>query len=360
MASDSNFTDKQMKDAVNRIYQQNGVGDLSTVMQNLFYGINQRTTGLPIPGNSDHYGLTFFTRPRLNLSYHNVLADRRLHPLLTNDTYSLLRAIRCYLDPVSNKGIIKQDLGSSSAISSPLVDPLNAFIPLLSNNCVSLSGWPDTVLDTFTANAGMVNETYSLVDGASFDYTAMDLTANFRNIAADPITYLFFVWQVYMTQVYRGVLVPYPESVVFNEIDYQSRIYRLVLDPTRKYVTKIACNGACFPYTNAMGTAFNFNGEKPTFEENDQLTIQFKSIGFCPLDPIVMHEFNDVVALFNPNMGNSISGDPMSPLKGLSSGRYVKVEDPSDLNRLNFRCYPHINIATTELEWYISTEDFQI
>lgn len=65
------------RDDIRKIHREIGKGDPYAAMQNLFYGINQRATGTSIAGNSDHYGLTFFTRPRLNLSYHNVLAERR-------------------------------------------------------------------------------------------------------------------------------------------------------------------------------------------------------------------------------------------------------------------------------------------
>ncbi len=62
---------------------------------NSTFGINYMQTPLPVPMNKDHYGLTFFTRPQLNLQTKNLLRLREMIPLLTTDELSVFRAIRC-------------------------------------------------------------------------------------------------------------------------------------------------------------------------------------------------------------------------------------------------------------------------
>ncbi len=136
-------------------------------------------------------------------------------------------------------------------------------------------------------------------------------------------------------------------------MDYDTRIYRLILDPTRTIVQKICCIGAGFPTSSPLGNAFNFNVEKPTSEENDQITINFECMGVCYYDPIVVYEFNDLVGLFNPSMRNSVLSDPASVIQGLKDGTYFKLSTIEEKNRYNGVAYPRINVKTMELEWYM-------
>lgn len=345
-------TNSEYNDDLAKLSKSIGTGDLRTLMQNAFYGINTRGTGTALPANSDHYGLTFFTRPRLNLSYHNVLSDRRLMPLLSSDKYSLKRAIRCMLDPVGNKGVI----AGSEHYESPLIDPLQAFMPLLTDTLLSITGFSDFVVETFTSEPGVMKETFSHIDDVATDYSTNALTATFKNIAGDPITQVFQTWLIYAAHVYSGRMMPYPESVYFNEIDYDTRIYRLILDPGRQFVQKIACTGASFPTSAPLGAAFNYNSELPTNEENAQINVQFQHMGICYNDPIIVHEFNDVVSLFNPNMRSSKPGDDTAPRQGVVNKTYVKIENAMERNVSNYRAYPFINPSTMELEWYAPNE----
>lgn len=332
---------KETRAEINRISRHSGYGDLGATMQDALYGINHRGAGNAIPGNSDHYGLTFFTRPRLNLSYDNVLASRQLMPLLTDDSTSLKRAIRVMLDPE----------GAKRGITSPLVDNHSAFLPILTNTLLSLNGWPDVTVDAFTSKEGRYKEAYSMVDSAVRYYSTFDATAAFRNIAGDPITLLFNTWIHYASQVYEGVMSPYPDSIIENEIDYNTRIYRLILDPSRLYVQKIAACGAAFPMASPLGTAFNFSSEQPVNNENEQISVPFRCMGAEYLDPIIVEEFNKVVGVFNPTMAESEGREPRF------RSTYYKV-DTRTKNFFNYRGYPRIDPKTMELEWWVPAEVF--
>lgn len=350
----TNFTgNSEVKKEIGKISKQSGFGNLFTATQNAFYGINHGGVGIPVPANSDHFGLTFFTRPRLNLSYHNVLGDRRLHPLLNEDPYSFSKAIRCYLDPESNR--TKPFGVAEPQITSPLVDQDSAFIGILSNTLLSLSGWPDVVADTYTSNEGREREQFSFIDGPSRDYTVFSLTANFRNIAGDPITLLFQTWLVYATQVYAGILNPWPDSVLKNEIDYQTSIWRLVLDPSKKTVRKIGRTPVAFPISTPLGSAFNFNSERPVSEENEAISVQFQCAGAEYNDPILIYEFNSLVQMFNPLMNPSDPNDLNSPPVGVVQGKYAYIDTVSK-TLIGNKGYPRINSKTMELEWYAPIE----
>lgn len=326
----------------NSISREQGFGELNSAVTNAFFGINHRGLGNAVPNNNDHYGLTFFTRPRMNLSYDNITAFRPLTNLLTDNPLTVQRAVRAYLDPDSGRR-------ATGAITTPLVDPYNAFIPLLSNTLTSLSGWPDSTVDTYTSTEGMHREAWSMVDGVSLNRRTFDITANFRNVVGDPITLLFHSWMHYAACVYGNIMTPYPDMIIENEIDYNTRIYRLVLDPSRRFVQKIAATGAAFPIANSIGNAFNMSNEKPITDENNEISIPFRCIGVDYLDPILMLEFNKTVEIFNPYMKDGVRG---------YNSMLVEVQ-AEDRNKFNYRGYPHIDLETCELTWWVFADDYK-
>jgi hypothetical protein len=339
--------DKKINTTLGDVFKSTPIGDVERAMGSVFFGINHRQQPSPIPINRDMYGLTFFTRPQLNLTTQNVRAERSLIPLLTNEPASIARMIRCYLDPRLNY--------ASSNFGCPFVDHENAFIPLLTNHLVTCAGWPDPTLDSFTSKPGSHKEVYGMVDSTLDLFAAFDLSLTFRNMQADPITEMFRIWTIYMASVFKGIMVPYPDLMMKNEIDYMTRVYRLVLDKNRNTVQKIACIGAGYPVSVPFGNSFNFDADKPLNANNDQLSFQLRSIGACYQDPIIIHEFNKVVGVFNPGMREDQfyrSGD--GTLKNAS----VQLVPKEALSEFNCRGYPHIDPSTYELNWYVPKSEY--
>lgn len=323
--------------SINDVFSSTPVGPLDSAIGDVFYGINHRQSPTPVPVNKDQYGLTFFTRPQLNLSMQNARADRRFIPLLTNEPASIQRIIRSYLDP----RIYLQDL------TCPFVDPQQAFIPLLTNHLTNISGWQDIVAETFTSKPGAYKEVYTMVDGVSDNYTAYTLNASFRNMTADPITLLFSIWTIYQANVYTGRMMPYPDFITSNELDYNTRIYRLVLDHTKTFVQKIACCGAAFPTSVPMSKAFDFQNDVPLNMSNHDIQISFQCVGTLYNDDIVVHAFNKSVQIFNVKMRDAYIGSQMSKIPYAA------------LQIFNGRGYPRINPNTYELEWYVGNDEFE-
>jgi hypothetical protein len=335
---------------------RSGYGQLKSAATAAFFGINHRGAGNPIPLNTDQYGLTFFTRPRLNLSYDNITRDRTLAPMMSMRRDSIPRAIRAYLDPVGARlgnpfggpdGIAVAGAASTTAYPSTLVDDQSAFISILTNNLVSMTGWPDPYTDTYTSKSGLYKEEWSMIDGIAKIYNKFSLSTNFRNIVGDPISYLFYVWTQYASLVHEGVLDPRPEMVVENEIDYQTRVYRLILDPTRTYVQKMAACGVAFPLSISIGASFNYSDDKTFNADNDQVSVEFQAMGAIYMDPILIKEFNDTVVMFNQAMHDSTR-----------RSTYVKLESVYK-PLFNYIGYPRIDPFTMELEWWVTKGDFQ-
>ncbi len=344
------------RDAVERISRQNGYGELYAAVQNNFYGFDINGMGAPIPQSRDNIGYTFYTRPRMNLSYHNVSLDRRMLPLTTRDPYSTRMAIRALLDPIANKGTWanKMTLDSGAifeTITTPLIDPKNCFIPLLSNNLLTMSGWPDFTADTYSSVEGRQREQWSMYDGPMRMLGLYDFTTTFRNIATDAISTLLHMWLFYGLNVRNGKMWPYPDANALNEKDYETACYRIVMDPTKTYVMFIM-RSIMFPTSAPSGIHGNFNKENPIITESGQVSLQWRGQGVEVQDPILVEEFNDVVQMFNYSMRLTDPTNPNSTLVGVEAGDYSKVS-PAMKNVSNYRCYPRINPISMELEWYV-------
>jgi hypothetical protein len=331
------------------ISRSSGMGGLSTSYADLLSGYDHRGMGSAVPIHTEGNGLVFFTRPNLNLSYDNLSQDRMLTPLLTQNAYTYQRALRVMLDPVlGNLNLPEGTLAKN--LASPLFNVKQAFLPLLTNTITSLNGWPDISLDTFTSPEGRLREVWSLGDGTSKNYQAIQLNATFRNIGGDPITLLFAIWATYIDHVHQDVMTPYLENIMENRIDYGTRIFRFTMDPSRTRIQKYAsCMGA-FPIGVPIGAAMNFSRDVPYSHENQQeVAIGFQGSGAEYMDPIILQEFNDLVTMFNPEMADDYRPSIFTKV----SYQYLK-----NFNKAS-SAFPWVNMQTCELEWYVDTGTYE-
>lgn len=332
------------EDYISQISKNAGQAPANRAMAESFYGINITGRGAPITLNTENQGYTFFTRPDLNLSYDNLQVDRVISGLLLNNPNSMQRMIRAYLDPQAHRGD-----NDGNKLECPGIDPLNPFISLLSNNLVSLTGWPDFTLGTYTSNPGLYKEVYSYVDDVPYIYSEYDLTATFRNLTGDPITWMMLMWGYYQGLVREGRIMPYPFNILHRCIDYNTRIYRLVMDVSRTYVTRLFACGASFPISAPLGRHADYTAdgsESPFQTVNEQVTFTFRTSGFTFYDHILVYEFNQTVEDANPSMRDSNRD------QGGENSVMVKLA-PYERNYFSSRAYPRINPATMELEWWV-------
>jgi hypothetical protein len=334
---------EDLQAGLERVYNSTPLGPLPSNIVNTVYGINHRQTQLALPFNRDGYGLTFFTRPRMNLTTNNLRFVRQMYPLLNTEPRSIQRIIRTSLDPLIAYGSDPRN----KEIKSPYVDDLNMFIPLLTNLCLTISGWPDFVVDTRTTPEGHYREAHSMVDSSVEIKNTYELSASFRNIPNNPVTLLFYFWLFYMSKVFEGEMIPYGSSLYECEIDYNTRIYRLILDPSKRYVQHILSTGAAFPLNSPVGALGNFDSTQPFNDANDNVNIRFQCIGMDYNDPIQITEFNQAVAEMNPGMSDATRDE-----------YYIQIPYQV-LSFFNMRGYPRIEPSTMELQWYVSYSMFK-
>ena len=354
--------------AIDQLLENLPLGSLAKAIGNNLYGINFRQTGNVVPKSKDTYGFTFFTRPQLNMSSLNITNYRGFYNLMTSNKISYQMFTRLILDP---------RLGYARTHSCPFVDDINPFMSVLTNNIRSVSGWPDLSVPTHTSETGLYGEEHSYVDGVTNHLECFDLDFTFNNSKGNPLIYLFYIWIKYESLVFEGILNPYQDMITEHEIDYNTRIYRVVLDQQKRYVTYIASTGASFPINVPTGNLFDYNIETPYNTKNSEISIRFRCNGFTAFEDILKLEFNKTVAIFNPEMKKVLNFD-MGTSSDASKSRedgsvpyrvsgcqYVKLPHNLALSMdaaigsssyftVNHKAYPYINLITNELEWWVN------
>lgn len=332
-----------LNDFINQIVKNTGLSPRDQAISDTFRGLNITGRNNAVPLNTENHGYTFFTRPYLNLSESNCMVDRRLQMLLNPNPQSIERRVRAYLDPEQHK--------NKGYDWCPGVDPLNPFIPLLSNNLISLTGWEDFTLNLSTTTPGVYRDAMSYVDDVPYQFGTYDLQMTTRNIDGDPITWMMAMMQIYMGLNREGRILPYPELLLLNEYDANVRVYRLVMDSTKTFVQRIAAPGACLFMNAPTGQGLNFTGdgsETPYQTVSDQLNFSIRCMGLTIYDYILIYEFNELVQEFNPAMRDDQRGNATVKLK------------QNELNWFNFEAYPYINVERhNELEWHVLRSQYE-
>ena len=339
------MTDSIYPGSIDTLFSAMGVGSLDKALVNNIYGINHMQNPGMVKANKDHQGFLFMTRPQLNLQPDNLRNYRELYPLLDNDPKSLAKAIRMLLDPRIGKGYTYPKPGGGKGYVTPqksvLMDNENAFIPMITNNIINVSGWPDEVMTTRSTEPGLHNQVFVSADGMVRNYGEFDLTINVQNVSGDPTSALLHTWLHYMTALKEGRMVPYFDHIVGDRIDYFTRVYRIVLNEQKTHVTKIFACIAGFPTSNPTGMFADYNRETPFSEQTKEISFRVKCMGFIAYDPLLIFHFNTTVGIFKPSMRDKYRDSDM-----------VKLS-PNELRTYNHRAYPRIEPDTMEMQWWV-------
>lgn len=325
---------------------------------NQIFGFNHRGVNTAMQHDRDNVGYTFFTRPQLCMVDYNLAKNRQFAQLLTNDRTSPYRYVRGLLDPRLGSGATNKHNAPGevnvSAIGPeavhPALDNSNMFVVPFTNFITSCSGWPDPVIPTYTSKPDVRGGVWGLVDGSMDINNDFDINCTFTNARTGIINWIVYYWAAYAPLVFDGVFTPYIDMIAANEIDYNTRIYRMVTDETKTFLKYIACTGASFITNIDMGKLFNFNQGDVALTNNREVSVNFKSIGAFYNDPITIDEFNKTVGYANENMRII----RLEKLYGSISGKtnYIKVPKAL-LDLLNYRGYPMIDYETNEIEWFL-------
>lgn len=330
----------QIPVSIDDILQATPIGSLDKAVGNNLYGFNHDQTRSAVPSNREQQGFLFFTRPQLNMQEDNIANIRKLYPLLSDSNTSIHRFIRTTLDP---RLMVGYKLGNTrqAPLKSTLTNNEMAFIPVLTNNAVSSSGWPDMVVPVWTSDVGRLQEQTMFVDGLVDNYGMFDIDVTFRNTMSDPILYLMYVWGLYSSYVFSGKLIPYPDMIAYRRLDYNTRLFRVRLDRNRKTVTKIMSTGPALIVGNSVGQFGDLNMDETISSANKDISIRFQCQGFEIFDEILVKEFNDIVEMFKVSMRSAHRDRDM-------------VRVPRSISYMfQHRAYPRIDPSTHYMEWWV-------
>lgn len=336
-----------LTDVIDYLFERTSFGKVNHSIGQTFMGFNHRNTPLPIPINRDTNGLVFFTRPDLNLSNTNIRSYRKMNALRNTDPSSLGRIIRCTLDPNLLKGRSEDDVDKN--MTCPVIDNDQVFIPMMTNTCISVSGFEDIELPATATKPGPYGESMMIADGILDKLGTYDITTTFRNMSGSPILHLLYYWSVYASAVRQGLMRPRQNNILEHRIDYQTAIYRVILDHSHRFVENIARTGFSQPKYIPFGAVYNYEHDKPFNQANEQISITWTGHGLYYQDDLLIRTFNMSVAAMNEDLG----------IPANRAARYVKVPY-EELMAFNHRGYPRINPSTREMEWWVKREEYDM
>lgn len=320
-----------------------GLGGANVGTYSVLHGLNPLGGLANIPQNTDTHGLVFFTKPMLNLSRDNVMNSRKMTFLADTDPLSMGNYIRCLLNP---KGFDPE----GDKLRSTVNDDNNIFLPI-SNLLINLSPPPDYVADTYTSDEGINKEQVSFIDSKPNVFSSYDMTGTFANMEGDPISAIFTTWTEYMTRVAEGSMLPFPIHILQRRLDYNTRIYRLILDKSKRFVQKIFACGAAFPYTSPEGAVMGYDVKEHLSKEADEIQIVFKCNGAIYNDPILVYEFNLSVVKYNPDIAPGKRVNHTKVIGTAPNGKDMRL-------LMAYNVYPYI-ADTMELEWYAPNDIYK-
>jgi hypothetical protein len=323
-----------------------GGRSVEQAVTNAMYGLDVHQDKPYIKINKEKAGFTFMPRPQLNLSDENLLRNTELYDLLEDDRYGAWNYVRSLLDP--------RWASNNPGKASKLLNNEMCFIPILSNTITKLQGWQTTVLETKETTPGLGKEQLVLPDGLYEINGNYDLEAVFKNMAGNMIDKILYIWIVYISLNTRGLVRPYMDLMANSKRDYTTRVYRIILTDDGRFVSRIGITGGSFPVNTEDGKVFDYDSDINYEDANSERTIRLKNSAARYNDIKAIRAFNWVVGVFKPEMADIEYKRHLGEDVGM-----IKV--PFELyDIMNNRMYPHINILTFELEWYIDSIQIEI
>lgn len=332
--------DKDLRDlfstAVEMSYKYSAAGSHHSQYSNAMRGID-RFGYQPLIPNHELRGMTFITRPKLQLSRPGVRSDETLTVLDTLDPNSLMFAIRALLDTKFSK---RQDIRPLVA-KSPFFNPTSPWATPLMNCLVDISGWPDFNIDTETSEGGFFGEDITIPRGGDSGGRTVDLTLTFRDIQGGPIFTMLYLWTYWIAKACVGSVIAYPEDIAAGRMSFTCSIYRFIVDPSRRSITKWAKATGCYPVSFPIGAIFNYASGESFVSSAMTMSIPFKANIIEYQKPAIFKDFNKLALRYAPDLltGAYINTD-VDPAHNFTGLPWIDVYNPYSTNQLIFKSKP--------------------
>jgi len=279
-------------------YKYSGAGSYYSQFQKTLSKIDRYGIRTVTP-NNEHAGLTFITRPKLNLTSANLKQNRVLSMLDSEDPLSVQFMIRMLLD----SKLCNDTKFSPLVYRSPLLDENSPFLTPLMNCIESASGFPSYNIETYTTEGGFFSEDLTFAAGSDRNRKSFDLQFSFLDIQGGICAAILQMWMEYISAVSVGEMIAYAEDINAQRINYTVSAYRFLLDPSKRYITRwCKCTGG-FPISRPSGAVFDINNTEVFVEAAKKFSVTFKfnHMG-VENDPVVLKEFNMIMQRACPGL----------------------------------------------------------
>lgn len=295
----SSYLAKILSSALENSYQYSGFGSAESIFEKTWAEIDRYGSRLYTP-NKVSSGLVFISRPQLNLNSLNLRMNRFLSMLDTFDPTMIQFAIRASLDGYSRK-MYYGDLVKRC----PFLKATSPWFNILGNTLSDISGSPAKTIETYTSTGGFYSESYSHAIGSDGNKKPIDLQLTFVDPQGGPVMAIFQYWMEYIERVTTGELIPHQHYIEKRRLDYTVSIYRLLLDPSRRYVYGWYKYTGCFPINLPTGAMFDMSRSEYWVEACKNFTVTFRCVvPGKPNDPIAIQEFNMLTEKYCPAIKN--------------------------------------------------------
>jgi len=344
---------------MNIMWLSSGLGGYYNQLQTFMTSLN-RFGGLNVTPASEHVGLTFITRPRLCLQSSNIRNNRIMTTLDTLNNTTMAFAIRCLLD--SNFGNANDGLYRGYVATSPIFDQQNPFLVPLCNALTSFNGSPDIDIESTTTDGGYMSEAQTFaIGGSNLQRGNYNLTLNFQEVAHNPVLAILYYWIEYIRCVTRGSLMAYADDIDAQRLNYTVSIYRFLLDPTHRYITKYAKYTGCYPTGLPIGSAFNFSPGDVEVSASKNLSITFNCNKVEYMDYAILMDFNTLVRRYCPiiNKGTKLvqKTRQIAHHNRVLEPRYRYQYNPITRQFAPTLTYEYVDRVTYETQQYIDKQD---
>lgn len=292
----------------------------------------------PINGDHEVPGMTFITRPKLNLAQTSLRQDPVSMILDSYSPASMPFAIRCYLDPVfASLPAIR-----GPAEYSPFFNNDSPFIVPLTNTISHIDSFPNFEVHSTTSAEGYFGENQTTPTGSDFGNQSTSVPISFTELPGGFITSLFYQWIRWIGLMRKGNVMRYMDDIYQTRLSFTCSIYRFVLDSTRTYITKWMKYTGCYPYMIALGDSFSISDRSHFVSNTQEIQIQFHANHVEYFNPEILEDFNILTRDFNPavlnsdrvllrpNASNNFKGTPyISAYDG--SMRLLRLADPLEV-----------------------------
>jgi hypothetical protein len=297
--------------------------------------------------------MIFFTRPNLNLRDADNIKRSRIFSYYRSSVLGCTLMRQLMFPSIARRmcyALYKYDIGTNDnridilgtcddtiiGGGRPLIEGIESlpivksnFIPLLSNACVSTGNAKDIMLFTYETKGNMSEDKLKYAGGIEESLTIGEVTCEFEDMYSSPVMIMIYIWIMYMHYVGKAICDPEWAYIVHRIIDYTCSIYIFMLGTDNQTIIRWVKYGGCFPINIPFGAIQH--SREPNIEELRKLSVNFAYNFMCPMDPVVLTEFNMLSgpSLYNRLvMGYGLSDEKANAYIG---EHHISLESAADL-----------------------------